>query len=90
VERFEVEALTAQGNSAVVRLPDRRFPAVVVQGDSLSTIVADLKEALPAVRSGEAKAADAGLTHLLSTLEGVQRGYEAALAEHGIPLPYTK
>ncbi len=32
--RIEVDLLTNQGNGAVLRLPERKFPGVVVQGDT--------------------------------------------------------
>jgi hypothetical protein len=36
------ELLTLPHNYAVVRLPDRRYPGVVIQRDSLATICARL------------------------------------------------
>jgi hypothetical protein len=74
-----VEALTDQRNYAVTRLPQRHFPGVVVQGDSLSTLVGYLRDALAAIRSGDTDVAVAVVGEVLETLEGVQRDYEAAL-----------
>ena len=48
MEHVEVELFTDGGNNAVVRMPGRRSPGVVVQGDSLSVIrgaVADIRDA---------------------------------------------
>ena len=43
VKTIEVDALTDQGNYAVIRLPERKFPGVVVQGDSLSILISNLR-----------------------------------------------
>lgn len=48
VKTVEVDALTEQHTYAVIRLPERKFPGVVVQGDCLSTLVADLRRSLDA------------------------------------------
>ncbi|MGW0206694.1 DUF6959 family protein [Streptomyces sp. NPDC003233] len=36
MERAEAELLMDGGNNAVVRLPGRQFPGVLIQGDSLN------------------------------------------------------
>jgi hypothetical protein len=80
--------LAVGGNNTVVRLPGRRFPGVLVQGDSLHilrTEVAEIAEACE--RDDPAEARDpAGL--LLSGLDDLLAAYEAALADHGIRRPY--
>nr|WP_251829139.1 hypothetical protein [Streptomyces sp. ATCC 21386] len=48
MERVEAELFTDPGNDAVVRLPPRRFPGVLIQGDSLSIIRADVAEIVAA------------------------------------------
>lgn len=39
-----VDVFSEATNAAVVRMPGRRFPGVVVQGDTLSTLVNDVRE----------------------------------------------
>lgn len=85
---IEVEALTEQDNYAVIRLPARTFPGVVVQGDSLSILTADVRRGLDRLRSGNVPEGVDEVATVLQTLEGMQRSYERALAEHSIPLPY--
>jgi hypothetical protein len=88
VKTIEVEVLTDQHNYAVIRLPERKFPGVVFQGDSLSSLVVDLRRGRDQLQRGENEDG-MGLIHLvLETLEGAQRLYEAVLAENSIPLPY--
>jgi hypothetical protein len=38
MDRVEVELVTDGGNNAVVRMPARSFPGVLIQGDTLSTL----------------------------------------------------
>ena len=93
--RHEVDVLSKEPNATVLSVPWRRFPGLLVQGDSLATIYDDLDEAQgllarsnrdPAVLS-ELDATISGLRDRVGTL---LRAYEAALAESGIELPYSK
>ena len=52
MERLEVEAFTPGHNYAVIRLPGRAFPGVVVQGDCLQVLSESVQEALDEVTSG--------------------------------------
>ncbi|MFE2019831.1 DUF6959 family protein [Streptomyces sp. NPDC059499] len=45
--------LTDGGNNAVVRLPPRRFPGVLIEGDSLSIIRGEVAEVIEACDQGE-------------------------------------
>lgn len=87
VETLEVDALTEQHNYAVIRLPERKVPGVVVEGDSLSTLVADLRGALDYLREGAIDDGIADVADVLETLEGAKRPCEAALAAHSMSLP---
>lgn len=44
MEHIEAELFTDGGNDAVVRLSGRRFPGVLVQGDSLRILRSDVAE----------------------------------------------
>lgn len=41
---INVELFTDQKNGAVLRLPDRQFPGVLIQGDTLQSYITDLSE----------------------------------------------
>ena len=60
VEIVEVELFTAPGNNAIVRMPGRAFPAVLVQGDTLSIVREHVAGAarLLASRNGAVEALD--------------------------------
>jgi hypothetical protein len=82
------ELLTPPHNYAVVQLPDRKFPGVVFQGDSLFAVLMQLRELRPHIANDEN--AKLGFSDLLQLFEDVVAGYEHACATHGIPLPYVK
>ena len=90
MENFEIEAFIGQANYAVIRLPARKFPGVVVQGDSLSVFIADLHRGLEQLRQGLFDDGIDQVADVLDRLQEVQRSYEHVLAEHSIPLPYSR
>jgi hypothetical protein len=90
METIEIEAFNGQVNYAVVRLPSRKFPGVVVQGDSLSIFVADLRRGLEHLRQVVIVEGINEVAEVLDRLEEVQRSYEHVLADHSIPLPYFR
>lgn len=88
MERIEAELFTDPGNDAVVRLPPRSFPGVLIQGDSLSVIRADVAEIVAACDQGDVGEAREAAAILLSHLDELLARYTAALETHGIPRPY--
>ena len=88
MERIEAELLTDSGNDAVVRMPGRRFPGVLVQGDSLHMLRSDVAEMVDACERGDLDEVQESAGLLLATLDALLTRYEAALGEHGIPRPY--
>jgi hypothetical protein len=40
-----VECFTEQGNNAVIRMPNRKYPGVLIQGDTLKNLL-DMAESL--------------------------------------------
>lgn len=53
MERVEAELFTRGGNDTAVRLPGRRFPGVLIQGDSLHILRSDLAEVVDACARGD-------------------------------------
>jgi hypothetical protein len=88
MERVEAELFTPGGNNAVVRLPGRHFPGVLVQGDSLHILRTEVAEILEACERGDLTEARDTAGLLLSGLDEILAGYEAALSDHGIRRPY--
>jgi hypothetical protein len=76
--------LTPATNYAVVQLPGRNFPGVVIQGDSLNNLVSLLDEAL----LDEDERMDL-IAEALDILKGARHRYETTCSEAGIQLPYS-
>jgi hypothetical protein len=89
MKTLPVGLLTDQHNNAVIQLPDRQFPGVLIQGDSLAALVAQANTVrrLAGKRSHEL---NDEIEYLCASLQAIQKGYEEALATHGIELPYQK
>lgn len=88
VERIEAELFTDGGNDAVVRLPGRKFPGVLVQGDSLSVLRARVAE-LRGACVGEGDESPLELAdEIIEDLDALLRRYTNALERHGIGIPF--
>jgi len=83
----DVELLDRATNRAVVHVPGRKFPGVVLQGDTLSTLTYGLRD-LRATLTDEDQLSDLDL--VLDTLEGALENYEAVLSARGMALPYVR
>lgn len=85
----QVDLLTDQGNNAALRLPDRKYPGVLLQGDSLHYLAGLVRDALAALDIGDGRGdAKDILEEADRLLNDAQGGYEHALKQHGLPLPY--
>lgn len=76
----EVEIFSDASNSAVTRHPGRRFPGVLVQGDTLHSLLMSVRAAL----RGDPEE----LTEVEGRLSVLVEHYETVLAAHGISRPY--
>ena len=77
-------------NGAVVQLPERKYPGIVVQGDSLSILVSDFEELKKNIAQKDESEIAASLDMIESHLKERLEFYESVLAKHGIPLPYVR
>lgn len=90
MQKLELEVYGTASNAAVVRVPGRRFPGVVVQGDTLATLLESAGE----IASRAAYTSD---DELLGAAEGLRdqlaslvSQYEGVMDEHGLGLPYHR
>lgn len=88
MEHIEVELFTDGSNNAVVRLPSRQFPGVLIQGDSLSSIRSDVAEIRDACRAGDPSEALEAAELLLEHLDAILHRYTDALDRHGLRKPF--
>jgi len=83
-----VEIWSDQTNAAVIRHPGRRFPGVLVQGDTLYSLCQqadlacrELKRSCPAYDE---------INEVRNTLWGLLNHYKVVLGEHNLPLPFSE
>ncbi|HZL37264.1 MAG TPA: hypothetical protein VFC78_18235 [Tepidisphaeraceae bacterium] len=89
MKRIEIEMLSETSNCPVVRTPGRKFPGVILQGDTLKALFDAAAEVrgLCGEDNEELCAAACELTDRLANFVVI---YEQALRENGLELPYPK
>jgi hypothetical protein len=90
VKTCEVTILDDATNATVAKLPWRKYPGVVVQGDSLKGLHDDVLEAITALREQDNQSAKEILGGINERIAELLSRYEAALSAAGIDLPYSK
>jgi len=82
-----IEIYSDATNAVVIRHPGRRFPGVLVQGDTLHSLVRSLEQARRETESTDSDSRDA-LDEVIEQLQQLLGHYKAVLAEHDIELPF--
>lgn len=72
--------------TGIVRLPGRRFPGIVIQGDTLDSLVYQAERAEQSCQPGS-DAADA-VAWLREEVTAMRDAYAAVLKRHRWPLPF--
>ena len=85
----QVTLLSRPANFAVVQLTERKFPGVVVQGDTLNALVNRLHQLALLLDSGELEDLRDGIADMKEVLAEARTHYEAVCSEYGIALPYV-
>jgi predicted RNase H-like HicB family nuclease len=80
--------LTRAHNYAVVQLPERRFPGVVVQGDTLNALVKRLDAMQTLLAEGSSRELGFEIAEMRRELAEVIASYEMVCRNHSIELPY--
>lgn len=89
MEYMELEVYSQSINRGIVKMPSQSFPGLVLQGETLASLLKLAKAALE-------KSQNTNDTELIDTsrelLENIQKlvsHYESTLNRHNIPLPYS-
>jgi hypothetical protein len=90
VRTAKVEILSDATNAAVIRHPDRNFPGVLVQGDTLYSLCVAADEACAAAKGHLDADSYAELNELRNRLRALLTHYKVVLAEHGTKLPFVE
>ena len=83
-----VEIYSDETNAAVLRHPGRKFPGVLVQGDTLHIFCQRLDFALNEL-GRDSKVYDE-LNELRNSLWSLKKHYKSVLVEHDWPLPFNE
>ncbi|MEN6407241.1 MAG: hypothetical protein ABFC77_12315 [Thermoguttaceae bacterium] len=87
--KLEVDVLTDVINSPVLQFPGRRFPGVLVQGDSLKTMADLATEIVERIAVGDSEEARSVADELRGILRSRLDVYEKVLKLNGLALPYS-
>jgi hypothetical protein len=82
--------LTSASNFAVVQLPERRYPGVVFQGDTLHNMTTQVAGMQRLLAEQDLTSLSDEIRSLLDSLSVIQKSYERACTEHRIDLPYVR
>ena len=89
MEYMELEVYSQSIDRGIVRMPSQGFPGLVLQGDTLASL-------LKLAKSAHEKSQNSTDTELIETTrelaEKIQKlvdHYESTLGRHNIPLPYS-
>ena len=72
-----IRSLGARGNLRLAQAEERRFPGLLVQGDTLASLVEELEDEAPD-------------SFALATVREWLSAYEEMMAENGLDLPYRR
>jgi hypothetical protein len=81
-----VEIYSDATNAAVMRHPARKYPGVLVQGDTLASLVRALASVQSSIQHSEDAAACLADVH--DKLNELLQHYKGVLSEHSIGLPF--
>lgn len=80
-----------QFGPGVVEVPGRKFPGIVVMGDTLATMAQDVYAAIEFFRESRGDESEAleALEHVFQQMQTYLNAYESTLRSHGISRPYA-
>ncbi len=88
--RVEFEVLDETSNAVVARHPGRSFPGVLIQGDTLRSVLDDIEELQEEAMKCKCSAAEEIVRALRERFTDLLLRYEKALRKKGRDLPYAK
>ena len=89
MESPRIELLGMASNSIVVQTTYRRFPGIVIQGDTLDSWLCILDECQRCIADTEIDEAGECIAELKSMINAQLIHYESVLSQFGIALPYA-
>ncbi len=85
-----IEVLSSESNNDICKHPKRSYPGLLIQGDSLSILLQDIREANNELSKGNTQESSEILKHIIENLEDRLEHYKKVLKEHGYDLPFVE
>ena len=77
-----------RGNHALVQLEGRKYPGLLLQGDSLKQIEVVVDELVELRREDQGDEFDIALHEIVEVVKGLTGSYESMMKEKKLELPY--
>ncbi len=84
----QVEVFSQASNAAIVRMPGRHFPGVVVQGDTLNNLCQLVETIRKEIARGDLVEATDVANEVLGQLDGLRSHYVETLRSRKMGLPF--
>jgi hypothetical protein len=88
MRREIVEIYSDASNAAVLRHPGRKFPGVLLQGDTLHGLCQGIDKVLEKLDRSSSVYQD--LNEIRNSLGSFKSHYKSVLAEHDLPMPFSE
>ncbi len=90
MEPERIDVYSHAMNSCVVRMPERKSPGIVIQGDSLAILFDTTLEIVEKLAGTADEDTFLNALEMAQALETYLLNFEATLKQHGIELPYSR
>ncbi len=82
MQQISVDLLTDQGNNAVLRLPGRTYPGVLVQGDTLTILLQNLEEVKASLLAKNTDDAVEAIDGIIEDIVDIKARYDKACVDN--------
>jgi hypothetical protein len=89
MEYIELEVYSQSINRGVIRMPSQSFPGLLLQGETLSTLLSLARSVYERSQQTTDMELIETSQQLMDDLQKLVSHFEATLAKHNIPLPYS-
>ena len=90
MKKETVEIYSGSTNQAVMKHPDRHYPGVLFQGDTLYSICSSMDDACKALREKDIEEAFDEMNEIRNMMWEKLNHYKVVLGEHDIDLPFNQ
>jgi hypothetical protein len=89
MEYMELEVYSQSIDRGIVRMPSQSFPGLVLQGETLASLLKLAKLTYEKLQNTSDTELIATSRELMESIQKLISHYEATLDKHKIPLPYS-